>query len=151
MPTIEKDGTIIAAVHPDMLEDWLAENDLSAEDVTIIWSDDETRAKKRARIAEDAGDTLSLLGTTSDGAHLLLIHMARLATALKTAQNIAAVRAAATPFADLMEAYLAKLDADPATAKLPYAVKPGGEAAALLEIETRATAVADALHPPEAD
>ena len=44
-----------------------------------------------------------------------------------------------------MEAYLAKLDADPATAKLPYAVKPGGEAAALLEIETRATAVAQAF------
>ncbi len=145
MPTIEKDGQVIAAVHPDMLEDWLEENDLSADDVTVRWSDDETKAKKRARIAEDAGDTLSLLGTTSDGAHLLLIHMARLATALKTAQNIAAVRAAATPFADLMEAYLAKLDADPATAKLPYAVKPGGEAAALLEIETRATAVADAL------
>ncbi len=143
MPTIERDGTLIAAIRPDMLEDWLAENDLAADDVTITWSDDETKAKKRARIAEDAGDTLSLLGTTSDGAHLLLIHMARLATALKTAQNIAAVRAAATPFADLMEPYLAKIDADPATAKLPYAVKPGGEAAALEEIETRATAVAE--------
>ena len=68
-----------------------------------------------------------------------------LTTELKTAQNIAAVRAAATPFADLMEPYLAKIDADEPTAKLPYAVKPGGEAAALLEIETRATAVADAL------
>ena len=113
------------------------------------WSDDETRAKKRARIAEDAGDTLSLLGTTSDGAHLLLIHMARLATAPKVAQNIAAVRAAATPFANLMEAYLTKIDADPATAKLPYTVKPGGEAAALHEIETRATAVADALSAEE--
>ena len=80
MPTIEKDGTIIAAVHPDILEDWLTENDLSADDVTITWSDDETRVRKRARIAEDAGDTLSLLGTTSDGALLLLIHMARFAT-----------------------------------------------------------------------
>ncbi len=145
MPRIEKDGTLIAAINADMLRDWLEENDLSADDVTIIWSDDETKAKKRARIADDAGDTLSLLGTTSDGAHLLLIHMARLATALKTAQNIAQVRAAATPFADLMEPYLAKIDADEPTAKLPYAVKPGGEAAALLEIETRATAVADAL------
>ena len=151
MPTIEKDGTIIAAVHPDILEDWLTENDLSADDVTITWSDDETRVRKRARIAEDAGDTLSLLGTTSDGALLLLIHMARFVTAVKAAPNLAAVKAAATPFADLMEAYLAKLDADEPTAKLPYAVKPGGEAAALLEIETRATAVADALHPPEAD
>ena len=145
MPTIEKDGTIIAAVQPDMLEDWLADNDLSADDVTITWSDDETRVRRRTRIAEDAGDTLSLLGTTSDGAHLLLIHMARLATALKSAQNIAAVRAAATPFADLVEVYLERLDAEEPTAKLPYAVKPGGEAAALLEIETRATAVAEAF------
>ena len=145
MPTIEKDGTLIAAVQPDMLQDWLEENALSADDVTITWSDAETRARRRTRIANDAGDTLSLLGTTSDGAHLLLIHMARLATALKTAQNLAEVRAAAAPFADLMEAYLAKLDADPATAKLPYAVKPGGEAAALEEIETRATAVAQAF------
>ncbi len=151
MPTIEKDGTIIAAVHPDMLEDWLEDNDLSADDVTITWSDAETKARKRARIAEDAGDTLSLLGTTSDGAHLLLIHMARFLTAVKNANNLAAVKAAATPFADLMEPYLAKLDADPATARLPYAVKPGGEAAALLELEARATVVADALHPPEAE
>ena len=75
--------------------------------------------------------------------------MARLATAPKVAQNIAAVRAAATPFANLMEAYLTKIDADPATAKLPYTVKPGGEAAALHEIETRATAVADALSAEE--
>ena len=83
MPRIEKDGTLIAAINADMLEDWLEDNDLSADDVTIIWSDDETKAKKRARIADDAGDTLSLLGTTSDGAHLLLIHMARLATERK--------------------------------------------------------------------
>ena len=86
---------------------------------------------------------------TSDGAHLLLIHMARLATTLKTAQNITEVRAAATPFADLMEAYLTKLDAEEPTAKLPYAVKPGGEAAAFLEIETRAMAVADAFEEEE--
>ncbi len=151
MPRIEKDGTLIAAINADMLEDWLEENDLSADDVTITWSDEETKAKKRARIADDAGDTLSLLGTTSDGAHLLLIHMARFLTAVKTAPNLAAVKAAATPFADLMEDYLAKIDADPATARLPYAVKPGGEAAVLTEIETRATAVADALDPPEAD
>ena len=150
MPRIEKDGTLIAAINADMLEDWLEDNDLSADDVTITWSDEETKAKKRTRIAEDAGDTLSLLGTTSDGAHLLLIHMARFATAVKAAPNLAAVKAAATPFADLMEPYLAKLDADEPTARLPYAVKPGGEAAALEEIETRATAVADALHPPEA-
>ena len=151
MPRIEKNGQLIAAIQPDMLEDWLADNNLTADDVTITWSDDETKAKKRARIAEDAGDTLSLLGTTSDGAHLLLIHMARFLTAVKTAPNLAAVKAAATPFADLMEAYLAKLDAEEPTARLPYAVKPGGEAAAIREIETRATAVADALHPPEAE
>ena len=107
------------------------------------------REARRGRIMREAGDTQTLLGSTADGAHLLLIHMARLATALKSAQNIAQVRAAATPFADLMEAYLAKLDANPATAKLPYAVKPGGEAAALEEIETRATAVAQAFEEEE--
>ena len=103
MPTIEKDGQIIAAIQPHMLEDWLADNDLKEDDVTIQWSEAEQKAKKRARIADDAGDTLSLLGTTSDGAHLLLIHMARFLTAVKTAPNLAAVKAAATPFADLME------------------------------------------------
>ena len=53
------------------------------------------------------------------------------------------------PFADLVEAYLERLDAEEPTAKLPYAVKPGGEAAALLELEARATAVAEAFE--EAD
>ena len=85
MPTIEKDGTIIAAIQPEMLQGFLEESGLSADDVTIAWSSAETRARRRARIADDAGYTLSLLGTASDGAHLLLIHMARLATALKVA------------------------------------------------------------------
>ncbi|MBC6416609.1 MAG: hypothetical protein GDA47_02135 [Rhodospirillales bacterium] len=112
-------------------------------DATVEYTASEIRATLRAEIARNAGDSLSLLGTARDTALMTMIHLARLATALKAASNLREVNKAAAAFADLTAAYLAKIDAKPPTAALPYAQK--GEAAVLTEIETRATAVAAAL------
>ena len=84
----------------------------------------------RASIEENAGDTLSLLGTTTNVAHLAFMHLARFATAV-----------AAEPFTTLCADFLANVESG--EVKLP--AFEGGEAAAVLEIGARATAVAAAM------
>lgn len=102
---------------------------------------DEARALIREGIEAAAGDTLSLLGTASDGAQLLLFHMATLVKGLSTANSLAEVRDATDAFMPLADAFLGKVAAD--EVKLPFKLK--GEEAVMAEIETRATAVAEAL------
>ena len=104
----------------------------------------ELRTLARARIRQTAGDHLSLLGTTSDGAQLLLFHMAKLTAALAQVQSLEEVRGAASDFAPLAEDFLAEVAAG--TVRLPFAVK--GAEAVMAEVGARATAVADALDPP---
>lgn len=101
----------------------------------------ETRHLIREGITAAAGDTLSLLGTASDGAQLLLFHMATLIKGLSTANSLAEVRDATDAFMPLADAFLGKVAAG--EVKLPFKLK--GEEAVMAEIETRATAVADAL------
>ena len=99
----------------------------------------------REQIATEAGDTLSLLGTTNDTAMLALHGLASLATALSTATSLAQVRAAAEPFAAQAADFLANVEAG--TVRLPYIAK--GVNGTMAEIETRATAVSEALVPTE--
>ncbi len=99
------------------------------------------RDRQRADIRAAAGDTLSLLGTASDGANLVLYHLAKLVTGISSATSLAEVREAAASFAPQAEAFLAKVAAD--EVKLPFQTK--GEDVVIAEIETRATAVSDAL------
>jgi len=99
------------------------------------------RTAIRARIRSTAGDNASLLGTTSDAAALLLYEMAKMAAEINAAGTVAEIKAAAQPFADLTAPFLAAV-AD-GSVKLPVLIK--GEAAALAEMQTRATAVAAAL------
>ena len=101
------------------------------------------RQRSRGRIAAQAGDTESLLGTTRDTALLTLVHLATLAKALSEAQSLAEVRAAAAPLATLTATLLADIDAE--EVRLPFKLK--GEAKVLSEIGTRATAVAAVLFP----
>lgn len=101
----------------------------------------ESRFLIREGIAASAGDTLSLLGTASDGAQLLLYHMAKMTQGLASANSLAEVREATVDFAPLADALLAKVSSG--DVKLPFLVK--GEAEVMAEIENRATAVSEAL------
>jgi len=101
-----------------------------------------TRSAVRQRVKASAGDVESLLGTTSDATALVLYEMAKMAAAISAAGTVAEIKAAALPFADLTAPFLAGI-AD-GSVKLPVLAK--GEAASLLEIQSRATAVTDALN-----
>lgn len=102
----------------------------------------EVKSQIRQQINNTAGDTLSLLGTASDGAQLLLFHFATLIKGLHSAQSLEEIRAAAAAFEPVAISFLAKVEAD--DVKLPFLVK--GEAAVMAEIEARATSVSDALN-----
>lgn len=120
---------------------WIAEFGANPADVTVDYSDAELRAMLRSAIARDAGDTLSLLGTATDGAQLLLVRFCELIQGLNAATTIAEVRAAAAGFEPTATALLADIAAG--TVKMPFELK--GEAAVIAEIGERATAVADAF------
>lgn len=95
----------------------------------------------RQRIASQAGDEASLLGTTSDAAALAIYGLASLVAKLATANSLAEVRDAAAPFAALSADFLAKVESG--EVKLPFMLK--GLDTVVTDIETRATAVSDAL------
>jgi hypothetical protein len=99
------------------------------------------RSNIRNAISACAGDSDSLLGTTSDTTHLLLYHFASLIAKLHVANSLAEVRAAAAPFAKLSAGFRAKLEGG--EVRLPYMGK--GLDRVVSEIEQRATAVADVL------
>lgn len=99
------------------------------------------RETVRQNIFARAGDRDSILGTTADGAQLLLYGFASLVAALNKANSLADVREAAAPFADLATSFLAKVESG--DVKLPFQAK--GMENVVADIETRATAVADAL------
>ncbi len=75
---VELNGTKIFVGTPQGFElskaDLLEEHGCSESDLTITLSPDELRIAVRSRIAAEAGDTESLLGTTSDVAALGLLH-----------------------------------------------------------------------------
>lgn len=123
------------------IEEVAAASGVAVEEVTVEYTALEQRDAIRRAISAQAGDTLSLLGTASDGAQLLLFHMATLVKGLSTANSLAEVRDATDAFMPLADAFLGKVAAG--EVKLPFQLK--GEAAVMTEIETRATAVADAL------
>ena len=95
----------------------------------------------RSAIQSNAGDTLSLLGTTSDATQLLLYGFTTLIAKLHTANSLAEVREAAAPFAELSAGFLAKVEGG--EVKLPFMVK--GLDSVVSDIEQRATAVAEVL------
>lgn len=119
----------------------LAENGATEAGLEFTYSAEETKHLVRAQIEASAGDAMSLLGTASDGAQLLLYHLASLVKGLSTANSLSEVRDTTDAFMPLADAFLGKVEAG--EVKLPFQLK--GEAAVMTEIETRATAVSDAL------
>lgn len=95
----------------------------------------------RQKIHANAGDTESMLGTTSDAASLAVYGLAALVAELATAESLEDVRAAAAPFAALSADFLAQIESG--EVKLPFLAK--GIDVVVDDIKTRATAVSDAL------
>jgi hypothetical protein len=102
-----------------------------------------TKAETRARIAHAAGDTQSLLGTTTDALQMLLVHVANMTVAIAAAKDIVAIKAAAQPLADLTAPLLKQIAIG--DVRMPFVAK--GEVSVLADSAAQATAVADALSP----
>jgi len=110
----------------------------------MVMSDEEQIHVLRQKISTTAGDTDSLLGTTSDGVQLLLHAFAQLTVGLHQASSLAQVREAAEPFNELATQFLAKVESG--EVRWPYIDK--GREPVMVEIEQRATKVADILANP---
>jgi len=95
----------------------------------------------RSEIADQAGDTASLLGTTSDAASLAIFGLASLVAKLATADSLKEVRDAAKPFAAMSAEFLAKVESG--EVQLPFMVK--GIPNVIADIEARSTAVTGVL------
>ena len=95
----------------------------------------------RSKIQADAGDSASLLGTTSDATQLLLYGFCQLVAALHKADSLADVRKAAQPYSELAAGFLGKVESG--EVKLPFMGK--GLEKVVGEIEQRATSVAEVL------
>lgn len=100
-------------------------------------------AKKaiRAEVTKQGGDIESMLGTTSDAASLAVYGLANLVAGIAAADSLEDVKAAAQPFAALSADFLAKVESG--EVKLPFLQK--GINTVVADIETRATAVSDAI------
>ena len=101
----------------------------------------------RSKIQADAGDSASLLGTTSDATQLLLYGFCQLVAALNKADSLADVRKAAKPYAELAGGFLGKVESG--EVKLPFLAK--GLEKVVGEIEQRATAVTEVLAQAQAN
>jgi hypothetical protein len=135
------DGTVIGGGSLASLSALMGDLGLSESEVVFELTSDEIRAQVRLRIEQSAGDTASLRGTASDAASLAIFGLASLVAKLAEANTLSDVRAAAAPFAEMSGAFLAKVEAG--DVKLPFMTK--GVDATIADIETRATAVTDAL------
>ncbi|KZX00994.1 hypothetical protein JL49_08020 [Pseudoalteromonas luteoviolacea] len=107
----------------------------------IVLSDDEQRETMRAAIHESAGDYPTILGTTADAAQILIYEVAKLCSALNTAQSLEDVRNAAQPINSLLGSVIAEVG----TGKVKFPYQHKGQDAVVAEIKQRSTAVTDVL------
>ena len=120
---------------------WIEEQGLQADDYQIILSDLELRQIIRDKIRAEAGDTLSLLGTTSDATQFLLFEFFTLIVKLSKVHSDS-VKQATHSILPIAKAFLKKVEHG--EVQLPYQTK-GLEQEVMPEIEQRATAVTQAL------
>ena len=118
---------------------------------------DADRAAARARIASTAGDTMSLLGTTTDGTSLALLGTLAIAAAALEADTpeawLAGTKTRLAALGDPVE-LMAAADgflSSVASGEVRVPALAKGLAAVSDEIARRSTAVADALAVPEPD
>ena len=130
----------------DQFIGWIAEQELNADDYQIILSDLELRQIIRDKIRAKAGDTLSLLGTTSDATQFLMFEFFTLIVKLSEVYSDS-VKEATHSILPIAKAFLEKVENG--EVQLPYQAK-GLEQEVMPEIEQRATAVTQALQsaPP---
>lgn len=143
MALILNKGKPIANVPVHELPEWLKKQEQPAENFTIQLTPKENKAIVREKIQQSAGDPLSILGTTSDTALLILLHFSQFIVELEKADNISQVREAATIFSDTANTFLTALQHSNTT--LPFQVK--GIENVLSEIIYRAKATSSALQP----
>ncbi|MBQ4852693.1 hypothetical protein [Pseudoalteromonas sp. MMG012] len=99
------------------------------------------KGEVRKKLLSLGFDPTSLLGTTADAAQILIYEVAKLCSALNTAQSLEDVRNAAKPINDLLGSTIN--DVDTGIVKFPYQHK--GQDVVVAEIKQRSTAVADIL------
>ena len=114
---------------------------VSDGDFKLSYSPSELKTLARKEIEQKAGDSASLLGTTSDATQLLLYGFCQLVAALHKADSLADVRKAAKPYSELAASFLGKVEKG--EVKLPFMGK--GLEKVVSDIEQRATSVAEVL------
>lgn len=120
------------------------------------------KQRLRGRIEDEAGDTLSQLGTTADAAQVLVLFACADAVALAAAADFAAYKKArldslaalsggADGAAHMVE-MAGKLLADVQSGAvvMPFLVKPDKATGVFADVAQRATRVAQVLMPPQA-
>ncbi|OCQ18958.1 hypothetical protein A7985_22505 [Pseudoalteromonas luteoviolacea] len=109
------------------------------KDTSVVYE----KEAQRSRIHYAVADSDSLLGTTSDTVHILLVEFAKLSKAIVAATSLEEVKAAAKPSADMFAPLLDKHLANQLT--FPYQHKDITRV--YDEISTRAQGVADIIKP----
>ena len=112
-----------------IIQDTLNKKVILADIKLISETKNELRQSIRYKINLDAGDTPSLLGTTSDCVQLLLLHFSKLIVALESANSLEDVRAAAQSFKPLATQFVAAVDS--------------GEVRLTLDVKTAETVIND--------
>jgi len=110
-------------------------------DVEIVFSPYEIKSQIRQKIAQTAGDTESLLGTTADGTQLALYMLAELLDAINTAQTLGELKTAIQPQLPLAQQYLQEVASG---AVVPTFTVKGVEAV-VADVKDRSTKVATVL------
>ena len=100
-------------------------------------------SKTRMEIQHQAGDVLSLLGTTSDAVQLLLVAHCELISALSQATTVAQVKQAAVDNTLAPEAVALLTELADGTVKMPHTLK--GLSVVMADIKARSTAVTNVL------
>ncbi|RZM83800.1 hypothetical protein C3B51_05850 [Pseudoalteromonas rubra] len=98
---------------------------------------------KRGQITQQVGDSESLLGTTSDTAHLLLVELSKLVSAIVSANSLDDIKPTAQNCVDLIGTIGEQVDAG--ALYFPYQQK--GTEVVLSEIQSRAKGVSEILAP----
>jgi diphthamide synthase (EF-2-diphthine--ammonia ligase) len=99
------------------------------------------RSRKRTAIAQSAGDTDSLLGTTSDALQILLYQMAMMAESLAKATSLQQMREAAEPFHLLTSFFVDQV----ASGDVKLTFQEKGVKPILRDVGVRSTAIYDVI------
>lgn len=98
---------------------------------------------KRGQITQQVGDSESLLGTTSDTTHLLLVELSKLVSAIASANSLDDIKPTAQNCADLIGTISEQVDSG--DLYFPYQQK--GTEVVLSDIQSRAKGVSEILAP----